>query len=236
MKVVRSLFLTFICLTLIASLKAQEYRYEFGADLGTSYYAGDLARKGFLVPHSLTATGFARYNMNLRWAMRANLTYMGLRSSLPYAKNVFVQNNKELDFSTRLVNLSYGFEFNFFPFSNKYRYLNTSSFTPYLYAGVGMGLAWGDDDHVFVPNASIGFGAKYKFDKHWTISALWQWAYSFSDKLDALSDSSKSLDNPYAIDYGFMKGKDGFASISLALSYAFGRREDNNCAVPNVSL
>ncbi len=236
MKKLFYLYALLLLLCLPFSLKAQEFRYEFGGDVGTSYYAGDLARKGFVAPQSLTAGLLVRYNINFRWAMRANLSYQGLSSRLDYAKNVFPKGNKDLTFSSKLVNLAYGFEFNFLPLSNKYRYLNTSSFSPFLYAGAGLSYAWANDDKVFTPNLALGVGVKYKFDSRWTLSASWLWAYTFTDKLDALSEQSKILANPYQIAYGAMKGKDGFARITIGVSYAFSTRENNNCAVPNVNL
>ncbi len=236
MKKILYLYAFLLSLCLNVSLEAQEYRYEFGGDLGTSYYAGDLARKGVVAPQSLTAGLLARYNINFRWAMRGNLSYQGLRSNWDYAKNVFPNGQKDLTFSSKLINLAYGIEFNFLPLSNKYRYLNTSSFSPYLYAGVGLAYAWGSDDGVFTPNLALGVGAKYKFDSRWTLSASWLWAYTFTDRLDALSKQSELLSNPYKIDYGVMKAKDGFARITIGITYAFSKRGDNNCSVPNVNL
>ncbi len=215
-------------------LQAQEYLYEFGGDIGTSFYSGDLARKGFVAPQALTSGLMGRYNLNFRWAMTGGLSYQGLHSKWDYSGNVFVDKHKDLEFSSDLINLSYGLEFNFLPLSEKYRYLNTSSFSPYLYLGLGLAYAWGADDSVFSPNMALGFGAKYKINSRWTISALCQWAYSFTDKLDALSKKTAMLANPYQISYSALKGNDGFARITLSLSYAFGRRFDNNCSVPNV--
>ncbi len=236
MKTLRYLYAFLLVLCQAFSLEAQEFRYEFGGDLGTSYYAGDLARKGFVAPQSLTAGLLARYNINFRWAMRGNLSYQGLRSDWKYAKNVFPKGQKDLTFSAKLVNLAYGIEFNFLPLSDKYRYLNTSSFSPYLYAGVGVAYAWGRDEDVFTPNLTLGVGAKYKLDSRWMLSASWLWAYTFTDKLDALSEQSKILANPYQIDYGAMKSKDGFARITIGMSYAFSKRGEDNCFVPNANL
>ncbi len=236
MKKFLCLFALFVTLSVPSLLKAQEYRYEFGGDLGTSYYFGDLARKGLFVPQSLSAGLLARYNINFRWAMRANLAYQGLKSDWAYAKNIFPRGGEDLAFSSKLINLSYGVEFNFLPLSNKYRYLNTSSFSPYIYAGLGFAYAWGSDDNVFTPNLALGAGVKYKLDSRWTISASWLWTYTFTDKLDALARDTILLENPYQVNYGFMKGRDGFARISLGVSYAFSRRNDTNCAVPNVNL
>ncbi len=236
MKKLHLFYALLLSLCFSQGLKAQEFRYDLGVDLGTSYYAGDLARKGFVAPQSFTAGFVARYKLNFRWAMRANLSYQGLRSRYAYAKNAFVGGRDDLTFSSSLVNLAYGMEFNFLPLSNKYRYLNTSSFSPYVYAGLGIGFAWGEDDTVFAPNVALGIGAKYQFSSRWTLSATWQWAYSFTDKLDALSKESEVLANPYQIKYGFLKGRDGFARITIGLSYACFRRADTNCAVPNVNL
>ncbi len=214
---------------------AQKYKYTIGLEAGTTFYSGDLARKGIIAPHHLSTAVVGRYKHNFRWEFASSLSYQSLSSEWNYAENIFPQGNKDLNFSAHLCNLNLISEFNFYPFSNKFRYLETSSFTPYLLFGAGMSFAWKDKKYTFAPNTLLGFGLKYMFSQRFQMNLSAEYNYTFTDKLDALSQDSEFLEQPFNNKPDFLKGNDAFITIRLGFAYSFGLRCDTNCARMNVS-
>ncbi|MDO4692889.1 MAG: DUF6089 family protein [Porphyromonadaceae bacterium] len=209
-------------------VSAQEYLYELGGRLGVSHYMGDAARRGFIAPYASALSLLGRRNINFRWAWVAELGYRGLRGDTRYADNVFPEGHTAR-FSAHLVNLRLGSEFNFLPLSDKYRYLGTSSFSPYVGAGIGGSLVW--RDRVAVPTLGVylAVGAKYKLNARLSLGAEWQWQYTWSDRLDALNPEQTWLSNPYGLNASWVKGRDAFAVFSLGLTYQLRQRKQGQC-------
>ncbi|MDY6252738.1 MAG: hypothetical protein SPL48_08445, partial [Bacteroidales bacterium] len=61
-----------------ATAAAQEYRYEIGPALGVDGYLGDVNDGNMYKHPGVTGGAVMRYNMDSRWAFKANLLYAGL--------------------------------------------------------------------------------------------------------------------------------------------------------------
>lgn len=207
---------------------AQDYRYELGGRIGTAYYQGDAGRRGLIAPQGAALSLLGRVNPNLRWAWVTELGYRGLRGHTNYADNLFPE-ARETAFATNLINLRCGTEFHFFPLSDRFRYLGTKSLSPFVGAGVGMSLAWAQKNTLFSPGVYLAGGVKYRVNRRVSLEAEWQWQYVGSDRLDALSDSSAWLANPFRLNARSLKGRDALGVFSLGVTYQIGLKRQGDC-------
>lgn len=110
---------------------------------GMAYYIGDLNQTGhFMYQDPAFGLGF-RYNINSRFALRAN-ALMGKVHASDANSSSSVQRQRNLNFESWIEELSAQGEFNFLPFA-----LGTDDFfTPYIFIGIG--------GFHFNPQAKIG--------------------------------------------------------------------------------
>ena len=132
-----SLFL-FYFLFVSLNLKAQQpnffSRSEIGVHVGSMYYIGDLNQfKPFY--QSKLAGGFMyRFTVHSRLSLRVNYTVGNIESYDSDSKKL-MNINRNLDFKSRIRELSGGIEFNYFPFQfGSRRYPGTA----YLISQVGV--------------------------------------------------------------------------------------------------
>lgn len=207
---------------------SQEYKYEIGGRLGTLYYSGDVSNQGVFSPHGLLLGAEVRSNPSLRWSLMSSLLFGHITGESQYSGSVLPL-RQNMGFVTNIINLRLGGEYHWWALSDKYRYLSTRSWSPYLGGGIGAVFAWGDESQVFAPSLYASVGIKYKLNSRWTASAEWTWQYTLTDRLDALSGGGALLSNPYGLNTSLLKGNDAIGGISIGLSYLFGRRNDLIC-------
>lgn len=217
-----TLLLIFIIL-LGQKLSAQEYEYEIGGALGTSFYMGDANKsKLYQNPHLATGVIF-RYNRNFRWAYKGNLLMGGVSGDTRKSGNVFPK-GEDVSFSRTFVELGGQVEYNFFHYSDKYQYLGTRRFSPYLFTGLGMTYGSGDKSF-FGVNLPLGVGLKYKWKDRLNVGFEFSFRKLFGDSFDVTSDTKNlSLDNPYEIKSSFFKNKDWYVLTMFSLTWDFGIR------------
>ncbi len=136
--------------------RAQEYAHEIGGGVGSSFYMGD-ANKTKLFLNSHIAAGFVyRYNVDFHWAVKTGLAVGSVSGDTNKSDNVF-PNDGRYAFKRQFVDLGGQIEFSVFPYSDKYAYLGTKPYTPYLFAGSGITLASGENNF-FNANIPLGIG------------------------------------------------------------------------------
>ena len=108
----------------VAVLYAQEYKYEIGGMGGGAFYMGDANKNTVLKGLNPSIGMMFRYNANFRIAFKGNLTWAQLSGSTNGLDNVF-PNGLQTSFTRNVFDLGGQFEFNFFPYSDKFPYLNT---------------------------------------------------------------------------------------------------------------
>ena len=229
-------FVIFLLSNLILFIEAQtpvpEYKFELGGMIGGSFYMGD-ANKTTLFKQINPGAGVVfRYNANFRVAFKADLAWASVSGSTKGLDNVF-PHNAQASFDRNLFELDGQFEFNFFPYSDKFAYLNTKRFAPYMLIGLGVTVAPGGSDTFVSPNIPIGVGIKYKIKNRINIGGEFTFRKLFRDDLEVTNDNNRILDDPYGIGGSVFKNKDWYSLLMFSVTYDFGFRD---CKCNNASI
>jgi len=208
------------------TVNAQEYLYEIGGMLGGAFYMGDANMNSAFKNTNPTASAIFRYNANFRVAYKVNLGWARVTGTTEGLENVF-PDNAQASFSRNVIDLGGQAEFNFFPYSDKYKYLYTKRISPYIMGGAGLTLAPGNGETFFGPHISVGTGVKYKLMNRINIGAELSIRKLFGDGLDVSRESSL-LNDPYKNNGSILKNKDWYSMLTVTVTYDFGLR-DCNC-------
>ena len=206
---------------------AQEYKYEIGGMAGMAMYLGD-ANEASLFRGWNPAGGLVyRYNLNFRWAVKADLLMGKVTGDTKNEANVF-PNHAQVAFKRNFFELGSQIEFNFLPYSDKFSYLNTRKISPYIFTGFGLTLATGEDTF-FGINLPMGVGVKYKMKNRVNLGVEYSIHRLLSDAFDApVSGEGFNLNNPYKVQQGIFKNKDWYNTLLFSITWEFGLR-DNRC-------
>ena len=213
-------------------VSAQEYLYEVGGMLGGSFYMGDANKTVVFQNMNPAASAIFRYNANFRIAFKANLAWARVSGTTEGLKNVF-PNNAQASFERNVIDLGGQVEFNFFPYSDMYKYLLTKRISPYISGGLGFSAAPDNGDFFFSPHISLGTGVKYKLKNRINIGAELSVRKLLGDGLD-VSAGNNLLDNPYDMPSGWFKNKDWYSMLTIFVTYDFGLR-NCNCNKSNMN-
>ncbi|NDV54971.1 hypothetical protein D0T51_04405 [Parabacteroides sp. 52] len=198
-------------------LQAQEYRYEIGGMAGGSMYMGDANKNAFVKGLNPALAAVFRYNVNFRWALKADLMWARVSGSTAGLDNVFPQ-NAQVSFDRNLMELGGQAEFNFFPYSDKYAYLNAKPITPYFLIGIGATVAPGGNQTFFSLHIPLGVGVKYKVKNRINLGCEFAFRKLFGDSLEG----NDALDNPYEISSSMLKNKDWYSCLMFSVTWDFG--------------
>lgn len=192
------------------SAQEMEYKMEIGAMAGGCFYMGDA---NYSVPFknlNFAGGAMARYNLNPRMSLKFDLLYGGISGATADLGNKF-PDGKQWEFSNSVVDLGCQYEINFWGYGTGTGYKGNRRFTPYITVGLGFTYASASES-VFTMNVPIGAGVKYKMAERVNIGIEWTMRFSFSDKLDGISD-------PYGIKGTFLKNKDSYSFTMFYISY-----------------
>lgn len=224
MKKTSLLLLLFIASIEVFPLKAQEYKYELGTSLGAVGYLGDLNPA---VPFASLGAGAhvqARYNINFRMVAFVSLGYQLFRGQSKQ-QDVRFPNSPSLKFSTSTILLNPAFEYNFFPYSDKFPFLQTKRLTPYISLGVALGLGLKEKGGAFfIPGVTGALGLKFKVANRWNIQLQLGGMHCFTDALETGKKEGSTLNNPYGVNKRPWKGNDGGVALLVGVTYEFGSR------------
>ncbi|MDR0542816.1 MAG: porin family protein [Dysgonamonadaceae bacterium] len=204
---------------------AQEYKYEIGGMAGMSMYLGDANEASLLKGWNPAGGLIYRYNLNFRWALKADLLMGRVSGDTKNEANVF-PNHAQAAFKRNLFDLGSQIEFNFLPYSDKFSYLNTRKISPYIFTGLGFTLASGEDTF-FGLNLPIGMGIKYKIMHKVNLGVEYAVHRLFSDAFDSpRSGDGFNLNNPYNVQQGVFKNKDWYNTLLFSITWEFGLRDE----------
>lgn len=220
-----SIALVFLFIPAGVKLFSQEYKYEIGAATGISSYMGDANRTRSFHHPRIAGGALFRYNINLQWAIKANILGGSISGNTAYSGNRFPMEQEET-FQRSFADIGSQIEFHFFRYSREYGYLGARPYTPYLFIGMGGTLATGEKPFYGI-NLPIGLGFKYKIKSRINIGAEVSTRKLFRDNLDVTKQSlGWSLDAPFGIESSFLKNQDWYSFAMIYFTWDFGLRED----------
>ena len=202
-----------------SKLWAQEYKYEIAGMAGGAFYMGDTNKNAMFKGMNPAAGAVFRYNINFRWALKANLMWGQVSGTTEGLENVF-PNNAQTSFSRSVIELGGQAEFNFFPYSDKFDYAEARRFSPYILVGIGMTMAPGGGDMFVAPNIPLGVGVKYKIRDRLNLGCEFSFRKLFGDGLEG----REMLDDPYGVSSSLLKNKDWYSFLLLSVTWDFGPR------------
>lgn len=189
---------------------------------GGTFYMGDVNKNTLFKGMNPALGAVFRYNPNFRWAVKGNLMWGQVSGSTDGLKNIF-PDQAQGSFSRSLIELGGQMEFNFFPYSDKFAYVNAKRFTPYVFLGLGLTVAPGNKTFAG-PNIPLGVGVKYKIKNRINLGCEFSFRKLFGDGLDVTDGNNAFLDNPYQIKGSFLKNKDWYSFLLLSVTWDFGPR------------
>jgi hypothetical protein len=213
LRIVATLLLTSLTLLGINAQDEPEYRMEVGAGAGMVSYQGDF-NASLLKKMQPMGSLVVRYKPNPRWAYAMNASYGTIKGSSANVVTYYPQyRDTAYTFSNPLLDVSFRFEYNFWPYGTGNEYRGAKKIVPYVTAGFGLTYAKGEEKGTFTGNLPIGIGVRYKVAKRLNLSMEWVMHFSLSDKLDGVED-------PYGIkSSGIFKNTDCYSMLQLALTY-----------------
>ena len=203
----------------MAGVHAQEtpYKFDFGAGLGMSGYAGDASSSVFSHP-GFTGEAAVRYLPNSRWAVRGVLSVLTISGNTADMENV-LPGGQNYTFKSTVFDLGGRVEFNFFSYGVGETYKRMRRWTPYLTVGLGVSLASCGGETAIGPNLPMGAGLKFKLRERLNLGVEMTMTKVFNDKIDG-----PQLTDLTTIKSSFVKNNDWYMRFTVGLSYEFGKR------------
>ena len=203
------------------NLFAHAQRHEIGIQLGTSNLTGDIGKTKYINPFPNNINNLAnegipfygaimyRMNFNPYQSVRFRLAYNHIQFNDKYAQELY-RASRGLYGTNSVYEASAIFDYNFLPVNEEQK----SMLSPYIFGGIS-GLMFNTtlEGNKFGFAIPFGAGLKYKFNHNWALFGEFMFRATNSDTLD------------YSDEYnlGNLNSKDWMNSMSLGLSYSFGR-------------
>ncbi len=203
------------------NLFAHAQRHEIGIQLGTSNLTGDIGKTKYINPFPNSINNLAnegipfygaimyRMNFNPYQSVRFRLAYNHIQFNDKYAQELY-RASRGLYGTNSVYEASAIFDYNFLPVNEEQK----SMLSPYIFGGIS-GLMFNTTlgGNKFAFAIPFGAGLKYKFNYNWALFGEFMFRATNSDTLD------------YSDEYnlGNLNSKDWMNSMSLGLSYSFGR-------------
>lgn len=207
-----------LCARAQAVAQPETYRFDLGGGLGLAGYMGDASGANPFSSPGLSGSLSFRYLANSRLALRTVLAVSGLSGSTASIPNSLPE-GKVYDFSSTLTDLTVRGEFNFFNYGIGETYKGLTPLSPYLALGAGLSVAATADGPYAAMTLPMALGVKYKLRPRLNLSAEMCVTKVFGDHIDSAALSDLSL-----IKSSFIKNTDWYSTISLSLTYEFGKR------------
>lgn len=220
------LIITAIFITMLAPARGvsqtqasvEEYKFDIGAGIGMTGYLGDANESNLFAHPGFGFNGSFRYLINSRWAIRGLVTAASLSGSTADMENVLPE-GKVYDFKSWVYDIGARAEFNFFNYGIGESYKQLKRFSPYLSLGLGVAMSSTGGENFVAMSLPMGFGVKFKARPRVNIGFEFTMTKVFGDHID-----SAELADLYKIKSSFLKNTDWYSTLTLSVSYEFGRR------------
>lgn len=204
-------------------LKSQDdYKFEIGGMVGTSFYMGDANKTKLYKNSSLSGGVIFRYNKDLRWSVKNNFAIGRVSGDTRSSGNKFPL-DQQIVFDRMFYEIGSQIELNLFNYSDKFGYLGAKRFTPYVFTGIGMTFGSGNKTFLGV-NIPFGMGLKYKMKDRLNLGFEFSFRKLFSDSFDVTNNDGFNLDSPYNIKGNILKNNDWYSLTMFTITWDFGLR------------
>lgn len=220
-----------LCLS-TASAQDEEYMYEVGGGIGSSWGYGDANRSQLLYNPKFAYDLIWRYNVNLRWALAVDVSADMLSGDTRDFDNKF-PNNVYYDYDTHLWQLAFRPEFTFWNYGLGSDYREKHRLAPFLTLGLGFGMAHIKSNIDVIPSKGyplskldqtkaaltvpIGLGLKWKIAPRLNAQLTCMFSKIFSDELDG-------IDDPYHTGTTVPMNTDWTGTLKLSITFDFKER------------
>lgn len=217
----RPTFVFIVCALMMAcSMEnglAQAYSMEVGVAPGGSFYMGEANHKALFKDTRPSMNLLYRYNLNGRFSLKGLAGVSGIAGSTKGQVFNFPP-GVELNFRRRVFDASAQLEFNFYEFGVPDYIIGSTSFTPYVCAGIGV---VGMETTAFKASAFVpmGIGLKWKVAKRYNLGCEWTFRKTYTDELDYVTNSAGfQLTDPWLVESNRNKNKDWYSVFTMNLS------------------
>ena len=207
LKKIRLVVFCVLCLNFTFVSAQDDYRAEIGLSNGGAYYLGD-ANNQLFKNTQLAYGAFFRYRFNTRVAIKAEFD----RAKISWDGNATGNQVNALDACA---------EFNFFDLEQNPNRMMSKTFSPYIFAGVGL------MNYLYIGNSSFsgsipfGVGMKVKLTERLNFNAQWSNRLTFSDNMEGIA----ALNNNNNLNGTNFTNNDLLSTFTLGISYDIWRNE-----------
>ncbi|MDE6097902.1 MAG: porin family protein [Muribaculaceae bacterium] len=214
--------LPLVLLVLATALPARSqtapYKFDLGAQLGTSGYIGEANSTNIMKHPGFDGELSFRYIADVRWSFRGVFSVFGLSGDTSETGNI-LPDGKQYSFTSTVYDLGGRVEFNFLPYGIGETYKRLRRVTPYITLGVGVCMSSSGGEMSFAPTLPMGLGVKFKMSERWNLAAEFTMTKAFGDKVDG-----SSLTDLNGIKTAFYRNTDWYSRLTIGISYEFGKR------------
>jgi hypothetical protein len=175
---------------LVSGMTFAQRKANVGVFAGTAYYMGDINPNRHFYRPSISLGALYCYNLNTRYALRANAYYANLSGSdLDFPGTLHPDRPySPANFNTSLLDLALQIEFNFLPYTPN---IGKWAYTPYISAGIGGALILSTNTNAEnFAGFPFGVGVKVNLTSRISAGAEWSFRKTFSDHIDGLDNPS----------------------------------------------
>ena len=208
------------CCTFSAAQEEDGYLMEMGLGGGGSFYMGDANSRLYNNTNGVFSV-LARYNVNPRFSLKANLSSAGISGSTENAYGVMP--GDELLFSRTLYDFGVQIEWGFCGYGME-GWNGNHRLAPYGLIGIGATFAPKPAQNDFAANIPVGLGLRYKLSERVNIGLEWTMRFSTSDRLDVTHTDGTSLQDPFMIKGKGIKNKDSYSFTMLYVTFDVFKR------------
>lgn len=218
----RLTLLSLVIILLCSKTAAQDegYLMEMGLGGGGSFYMGDANGRLYNNTNGVFSV-LARYNVNPRFSLKANLSSAGISGSTENAYGTLP--GDELIFSRTLYDFGVQMEWGFCGYGME-GWNGNHRLAPYGLMGIGVTFAPEPEQNDFAANIPIGLGLRYKLSERVNIGLEWTMRFSTSDRLDVTRTDGTTLKDPFMIKGKGIKNKDSYSFTMLYVTFDVFKR------------
>lgn len=215
--------LVMLCLCPFAEAQDDGYFMEIGLGGGGSFYMGD-ANSSLYDNTNGVVSFLARYNVNPRFSLKADLAAAGISGSTVNAYGTLP--GDELQFSRTVYDFGVQIEWGFCGYGME-GWNGCHRLAPYGLLGIGGTFASKPVRNDFAANFPVGLGFRFKLSERVNLGLEWTMRFSTSDRLDVTQSYGTSLENPFMIKGKGIKNKDSYSFTMLYVTFDVFKRPCN---------